>query len=98
MRTISAEVQKNHNNIQTLSSASGDADSPLKSVAESCQENSLRISVILEKCRSRRERSVGDSVKATLRHIFAKNELENLQKELESSHSRLQTALALSTR
>lgn len=98
MTAISIEVQRSHKSLNILGPMSNDTDSPLKSVASSRQEISLKITAILEKCRSKKAKSMGDSVKATLRHLFAKNELETLQKELESNHQRLQTVLALSTR
>lgn len=86
MTAISVEVQRSHKSLEMLGPVSRDADSPLKSVALSRQEISLKITAIFEKCRSKKERSMGGSVKATLRHLFAKNELEILQGELESNH------------
>lgn len=55
MTAISVEVQRNHKSLELLSPISSDPDSPLKSVALSCQEISLRIATVLEKCRSKKD-------------------------------------------
>ncbi|KAI0019297.1 hypothetical protein F4780DRAFT_448153 [Xylariomycetidae sp. FL0641] len=98
LSSISQGLESSQGKLMGLSSASICPESQIQSIAATCSSITSKVASLLHRCRSPRHKSIVNSARVTVRSLWSKKELDELQEELGRYQQLLQTALAVSTR
>ncbi|KAI3322456.1 hypothetical protein HD806DRAFT_523297 [Xylariaceae sp. AK1471] len=96
LESICNDIQSSYGQLKGLQGTQMGAH--VQSITVNCHELSVKVVSLLDRCRVKRQKSMKESIKATIRGLWTAGELEGLRNELEHSQTLLNTALAASTR